>query len=109
MAAQRSGHARQTGLQRIRTVTNLAIAGAVAGTAAMGVFVAHEYGGHTTSTTSPLATATTPTTAPIAPSPGDEGSSSQTTPTTEQVQVQQQGGFAPSPSQGPPQGSSGGS
>lgn len=121
MAAHRNGQARDTGLRRIRTLTNLAVVGAVTGTAAMGVFVAHEYGGHTST-----ATTTTPSGGSFSPQQisGDDGAtqnqypqnqypqnqySQNQTPQQQTQTTQPATNYAPSPSQGPPQGFSGGS
>ena len=105
MAAQRSGQSRTTGYNRIRTITNLAVVGAVTGTAAMGVFVAHEYGGHSTTTSTPnSSSATVPQ-----QSSGDDGSVQYQSPGDQTQTTQPAYNYAPAPSQAPPQSVSGGS
>lgn len=117
MAPQRHGEARTTGFNRVRTITNLAVAGAVTGTAAMGVFVAHEYGGHTTTPT-PTSTGASgssgsfgsPANETPQPSDGEgEGAQPSQSPDQQNQFTQPSSNYAPQPSQGPPQGTSGGS
>ena len=106
MAAQRSGQTRTTGYNRIRTITNLAVVGAVTGTAAMGVFVAHEYGGHSTTTTS---TPSSSSAAVPQQSSGDDGSVQYQSPDDPTQPTPPAYNYAPAPSQAPPQSVSGGS